>query len=113
MSRPDPYIPAEDPEIPVMRKLRCNNPPSIKDISNAVKENVQNNKRLEKKVSIYLAKKYTGMPLCGIADFYGNLKYKTVSKICERTEKQRKKDKVFDAMLRQIEETIEMSNVET
>ena len=104
---------AEDPEIPIMRKLRTNNPLSINDISKAVKENVQSDKRLEKKFSIYLAKKYTDTPLCGIADFYGNLKYKTVSKICERTEKQREKDRVFDAKLCQIEEAIEMSNVET
>ena len=94
-----------------LKTLYCQTLPLL--LTADIKENVQNNKRLEKKVSIYLAKKYTGMPLCGIADFYGNLKYKTVSKICERTEKQRKKDKVFDAMLRQIEETIEMSNVET
>lgn len=104
---------AEDPEIPVMQKLRRNNPPSIKDISNAVKKNVHHNKRLEKKVSIYLMKKYTDMSLCSIANFYGNLKYKTVGKICERTEKQRKKDKAFNTMLRQTEEAIEMSNVET
>lgn len=104
-----------EPEIPAMRKLKQNIQPSLNDINKIVKEKVNCNKRLEKKFSIYLAKKYTDIPLRGIARFYGNLKYKTASKIWGRTEKQRKKDKAFDARLRQIEKVMEteMSNVET
>ncbi|MBL7157227.1 MAG: transposase [Candidatus Omnitrophica bacterium] len=103
----------DEPEIPVMRKIKQRGQPSLGNILDIVKNMAAENARLERKLVIYLAKTYTDNSLRNIASFYGNLKYKTVSKICERIKKLRQKDKKFDALLNQMEKAIEMSNVET
>jgi len=58
-------------------------------------------------------KKYTGITLRGIADFYGNMNYKTVSTIYRRLNKKRMENRALDKLLKQIEASLEMANGET
>ncbi len=103
----------EDPEIPIMRKFKKSSTITFERINDIVKEKVQDDMRLQRKISIYFSKKYTGITLRGIADFYGNMNYKTISTIYRRLNKQRMESETLDELLKQIEASLEMANGET
>ena len=103
----------EDPEIPMLQKLKNNDRLTFDYINKMVKEKIQSNAQLQRKVSIYLMKKYTHIMLRDIADFYGDIKYKTVSTICRRLHKERMKNKILNELIEQIETSLEMANGET
>ncbi|MDP8247547.1 MAG: transposase [Candidatus Tritonobacter lacicola] len=77
----------KDPEIPLLRRLQKE--PSLENIKHLVEQRVESNKRLQRKIAIYLSRKYTQKTLKEIAEFYGKIKYSAVSKSFRRTERKR------------------------
>lgn len=96
----------EDPEIPILKELKYKKEPSLEDIKYIVQRNVGNNKMLQRKLSIYLSRKYTQKTLKEIAEFYGKIKYTGVSQVFRRTEKVRKESKPLGALLLTLEKMI-------
>lgn len=107
----------EDPEIPLIRQLKKSTTVIFDCIIDMVKEKVRGNAQLQKKVCIYSLRRHTDITLHGIADYYGNMNYKTVSTIYRRVHKQRMENKSLDELLEQIETSLvrnlEMANDET
>jgi chromosomal replication initiation ATPase DnaA len=62
-----------------------------------------------RKLTIYLLKKYTGMPNRQIGEFFGGLSYSAVAKLRERFSAEMKKDRSLREQLERI--TGELSNV--
>lgn len=102
----------EDYEIPQLKQIRCRKEPAMECIARVVQEEIPSNRRLEKKLSIYLSRKFTQRTLNEIAAFHGKIKYSGVSQVCRRAEENRREDKDFDRLLKKIEDAI-MCNVKT
>ena len=95
----------EDPEIPLLKELKQRNEPTLEYIQDTVIKNV-NNDKLQRKLAIYLSRKYTQKTLNEIAIFYGKIKYPGISKIFKRTEESRRSDKDLDKLLLNLEKMI-------
>jgi len=97
----------EDKEIPAIKGLRTTLAPE--KIRNQVENKIEN-KRLARKVSIYLIRKYTASKLWEIANFFGGITDAGVSQICFRLRRNREEDKGLDNTIKEIEKVL---NVET
>lgn len=95
----------ENPEIPLLKELKQRNAPALEYIKDTVIKNVDNNK-LQRKLAIYLSRKYTQKTLNEIATFYGKIKYPGISKIFKRTEERRRADKELNRLLLSLEKTM-------
>lgn len=92
-----------DREIPELERLR--NRPYLGDIAAKIEKMVKD-KRLSRKLAIYLSRKYTGKTLNEIANFYGKIRDTGVSQLCIRLEIERKKKRQLDILINQLEETL-------
>ena len=95
----------EDPEVPILKELRTGDEPTLEYIEDVVIKNINNN-RLQRKLAIYLSRKYTQKTLNEIASFYGKIKYPGISKIFKRTEESRRSDKELNKLLLNLEKMI-------
>ena len=96
----------EDPEIPLLKELKPRNEPTLEYIEDTVIKNINNNNKLQRKLAIYLSRKYTQKTLNEIAAFYGKIKYPGISKIFKRTEDGRRLDKELNQLLLNLEKKI-------
>ncbi len=96
----------ENKEIPQIKRLKVTRTPE--EIDQIVNQHI-NEKKLARKIAIYLIHKYTERKLSEIGQYYG-ISDAGVSQISHRLEKQRKGDKRLDLLITKIEK---MSNVET
>ena len=96
----------EDPEVPLLKELRSGDEPTLEYIEDIVIKNISNNNKLQRKLAIYLSRKYTQKTLNEIAAFYGKIKYPGISKIFKRTEESRRSDKELNKLLLNLEKTI-------
>lgn len=107
------FIDKEDPEVPVLRELRLAKEPALEYIKYLSEQLPGGDHRMQKRLSIYLARKYTQMKLGEIARFYGNISDAGVSQAARRTQIERSEDKELDGLLKRLEKDIESLNVET
>lgn len=91
-------------EIPIINKLERRKEPSLAEIKTLVEDSIKDNKKLRRKVTLYLARKYTGQTLNDIAYFYGKIKDTGVSQAFKRTEQARQKNKKLDTLLTELEQ---------
>jgi len=103
----------EDPEIPSLKKLKCKDEPTLAYIKRIVEEKTGDEKRLARKLSLYLSRKHTSRKLNQIASFYGKITDAGVSQACKRIDKARERDKSLNRLLQSLEKTIRVLNVET
>lgn len=99
----------EDEEIPVLKQLKTRITPE--KIKEKVEEEIKD-KKLGRKVGIYLSRKYTGKKLKEIASIYGKVGDTGVSQIYLRVAKAIKEDRGLDRIIRRLEKKI-IWNVET
>ena len=90
----------EIPDIERLKKRAC-----LTDITAKVKEAVQD-KKLSRKIAIYLSRKYTGKTLDEIASFYGSIGDTGVSQLCIRLEREIKEDQKLKALINRLEKGI-------
>lgn len=93
----------QNPEIPIINKLEHRKEPSLAKIKTLVEDSIKDNKKLRRKVTLYLARKYTQQTLNDIAVFYGKIKDTGVGQAFKRTEEARKKNKELDKLLAGLE----------
>ena len=74
-------------EIPQLKQL-MKSPITMERIANVV-EQVVSEKKLARKLSIYLSRKFTDKKLLQIADFHKNISYAGISKMCARIDEER------------------------
>ncbi|MCF7870915.1 MAG: transposase [Candidatus Omnitrophica bacterium] len=100
----------QNSEIPVINELERRKEPSLAKIKTLVDNKIKSNKnkRLKRKVTLYLARKYTQQTLNQIASFYGKIKDTGVSQAFKRTEEERQKNKELDKLLEELEKKIKM-----
>ena len=91
----------KDPEIPLLRRMQRE--PSLEHIKRVVEQRVESNKRLQRKIAIYLSRKYTQKTLKEIAEFYGKVRDTGISLSFSRTENDRRKNSDFNKLLSKIE----------
>jgi len=72
-------------EIPAIEQITQGRELTLQYIKGVVHEKVPDNTRLQRKLSMYLSRRYTQMKLREIADFFGNIKYPGVSYVCKRS----------------------------
>ncbi|MBA2124595.1 hypothetical protein B9J78_06675 [bacterium Unc6] len=103
----------ENPEIPIIKDLKQRKEPSLERIKQVVEENVPTNKKLQRKLCLYLSRKYTQKTLNQIADFYGRITDAGVSQAFRRTQNKRKEDNTLNKLLIGLEKHASLLNVET
>jgi REP element-mobilizing transposase RayT len=91
------------PEVPVINELKRRKEPSLEKIKKLVEENIDGNKKLQRRLSLYLSRKHTQKTLNNIAAFYGRIKDTGVSQAFSRTENARGEDKGLDKLLVKLE----------
>jgi putative transposase len=99
----------EDEEIPVLRQLKTRIAPE--EIKEKVEEEIKD-KKLARKLGIYLSRKYTGKKLKEIAHIYGKIGDTGISQVCCRVEKAIKENSRLEKIIRGLEQKI-ICNVET
>lgn len=93
----------EDEEIPVLRQLKTRITPE--EIKGKIEEEIKD-KKLARKLGIYLSRKYTGEKLKEIASSYGKIGDTGVSQIYCRVVKAIKEDRGLDRIIRGLEKKI-------
>jgi len=93
----DRAVDRDQPQLNLMKKR-----PGIAEIEQWVKPKVKDTKQ-QRKIAIYLSRKYTGNTLIEIADYFGGMKDSAVCQICRRLDKVRKIDKETDRLLQSLE----------
>ncbi|MCK4905513.1 transposase [bacterium] len=78
---------------------------TINQIETEIRKRVEKEK-LQRKLYIYLIRKYTDKKLEDIARLLGNMSYSAISQMCRRIEKHREEDKEMDLLLSRIEESL-------
>ncbi len=96
----------EEPEVPVLRRLKARIEPSMELIQSIVEKRVADNKKFRRSLSIYLSRKYTQKTLDEIAGFYGGIQYTAVSQVWRRIEMKKGKDKSVAKLLLELESEI-------
>ena len=103
----------EDPEIPILKELKYKKEPSLNHIKHIVEEKIKDNKRLRRRLSIYLSRKFTQKTLNQIARFYGKITDTGITQAFKRTQIARDKDTNLNKLLSGLEEKMNLSSVET
>ncbi|MCF7872674.1 MAG: transposase [Candidatus Omnitrophica bacterium] len=104
----------QNSEIPIINELQYRKEPTLAEIKtrveNKIKDNKKNNKnkRLRRKIILYLARKYTQQTLNQIASFCGKIKDTGVSQAFKRTKQARKKNKELNKLLEELEKEIKV-----
>lgn len=107
------FVDKEDYEIPILRKFKNEEEVSLGYIREVVEKSVKDNEKTQRKIAIYLSRRYTQESLKEIAQYYGGIKYTGVSQIVRRMEKERKESKRLDSLIERIEAHMEACNVKT
>lgn len=94
-----------DEEIPVLKELK--EKISAERITQRTEVEIKD-KKLCRKISIYLTRKYTDKKLLEIAQYYGRISDAGVSGLYHRVEEQRKKDKKLDLLISEIEKLLKI-----
>ena len=94
----------KDSEVPVFKKMKKE--PCLEYIKELVEREVGGSKRLQRKVAIYLSRKYTQKTLREIADFYGELKYTGVSQSFRRTENEMGSNESLNNLVLRLEKAL-------
>lgn len=94
----------KDHEIPLLRRMQKE--PSLENIKHLVEQRVESNKRLQRKIAIYLSRKYTQKTLKEIAEFYGKIKYSAVSRSFRRTERERGDSRELHDLILSLEKVL-------
>jgi hypothetical protein len=102
----------QDYEIPEINRLKSRKDPRLSRIKQLVDRHSPNNKRLQRRLAIYLSRKFTQKTLKQIAEFYGDIRYTGVSQAYIRLDKARAKDRQLDSLLKTIEESINVECVD-
>lgn len=97
----------ENKEIPIIEKIKTR--PSVNKIREAVFARIDD-KKLRKKIMVYLIYKYTNERIGEVAKLFENMTHASASKIHTRMKDTRGKDENLDNLLMEIENSI-MSNV--
>lgn len=100
----------DDPELVIVNELKCVKEVPLERIKTLVAYRIKNDKRLQRKISLYLSRKYTQQTLNSIADFYGKIGDTGVSQAYSKTEKARKEDRKLDRLVTELEKEIEVKN---
>lgn len=93
----------EDEEIPALKQLKTRITPE--EIKEKVEEEIKD-KKLGRKLGIYLSRKYTGKKLKDIARIYGRIGDTGVSQIYFRVLKAIKEDRGLDRIIRGLEKKV-------
>lgn len=96
----------DDYELPILKEIKSENEPTLEHIRQIVRENSHGSKRLQRKLAIYLSRKYTQRTLNQIAAFYGKIRYSGVSQVYRRIENSRREDRSLDSLLTALEKMI-------
>ena len=102
-----------DPEIHVLKDIESRKEPTLEHIKSTVEKTITKNMRHQRRFSLYLSRTHTQQSLNQIASFYGKITDAGVSQAARRVEEERKKDKSVDKLLRNLEDKINLSRVET
>jgi putative transposase len=101
------YIREENnPEVPVVKQLKHKEEVSLDDIKRLVEQKIEGDKRLRKRICLYLVRRYTQKTLNQIADFYGKITDAGVSQAARRIHIKRQEDKELDKLLKELEKQI-------
>jgi putative transposase len=107
------FINKNDKEIPLLKELKQKKEPALEQIQEVVIKNVDNDKRLQRSVGIYLSRKYTQRTLNDIAGFYGKITDAGISQTARRLQKKREEDDKLNKRLLELERRVDLLNVET
>ena len=95
----------EDSEIPALRRPKTKiTPERIREI---VEEEI-GDRKLARKLAIYLSRKYTGRKLKEIASIYGAIGDTGISQVYRRVKETRARDKKLDDIVTELEKQIKM-----
>lgn len=95
-----------DTELPALKLLKERNGPTLEMINKLVSENIKNNDKVRRKISIYLSRKYTQKKLSEIASFHGKISYAGVSQVFRRVEQNRQREAGLNRLIRTIEKQL-------
>lgn len=95
-----------DMEIPALRELKNLKEPTLERIREAVSKKIPHNAKLQRKLGIYLSRKYTQKTLNNIAAFYGKIQYTGISQAFRRTEQERIGNGKINSLLKDLEKAI-------
>lgn len=108
------FINIEDnAEVPLIKELKDKKESTLESIVEMAEKYVKNNKKLQRKLGLYLSRKYTQKTLNQIAGFYGDITDTGVNQAFTRVQKTRQTDKNLNKLLLDIEKGIDLSSVET
>ena len=100
----------QDSEIPIINELKRRKEPSLEQIKTLVEENIKNDRRLQRRVSLYLSRKHTQKTLNDIAVFYSKIKDTGVSQAFRRTENARGEGKALEGLLVKLEKKLKVQS---
>ena len=103
----------DDPEIHILKELKYRKEPTLGQIKNIVEENGSNNRRLQRRLTLYLSRKHTQKTLNQIASFYGRISDAGVSQAVKRVQAAIGRKGGPDKILSKLEKKINLLNVET
>ena len=101
-------ISEQDSEIPIINELRRRKEPSLERIKRLVEENIKDDRRLKRRIALYLSRKCTQHTLNNIAAFYGKIRDTGVSQAFRRTKQARRGDKKLDRFLVELEKRLKV-----
>jgi REP element-mobilizing transposase RayT len=93
----------DDPEIPVLRTIQKTGAVDIKVLDSIAGKYAGYDRRLKRRLFLYLAKKYSGLTLKGIANYCGDLSDTGVSQAFKRMQNKREEDGKLDRFMSMIE----------
>lgn len=102
-----------NPEVPLIKELKYRKEVTLEYIVEMAEKYLKNNRKLKRKLGLYLSRKYTQKTLNEIAGFYGNITDTGVTQAFTRVQKTRQTDKNLNNLLLDIEKGIDLSSVET
>jgi hypothetical protein len=103
----------DDSEIHILRDIKSRKEPTLEHIKSTVEKNIPFKVREQRRFSLYLSRRFTQKSLKQIAQFYGKITDAGVSQAARRLEKERGKNKSVNKRLKDLENKIFLSKVET
>ena len=96
----------DDSEIPQLRKMR--KVTMLQDVSKLIGGMSLQDKRLIRRLTLYIMRKYTPFSLKEIAAFCGNIGDTGVSQACKRVESEQRRNKKLNSIIDEIERLIKV-----
>lgn len=98
----------QNSETPIINELKRRKEPALETIKALAEESIGQDRRLRRRISLYLSRKYTQKTLNDIAGFYGKIKDTGVSQAFLRIEKARGEDKGLDKFITRLEKKLKV-----